>query len=66
MKVPLTGLADDLPRHRLLAVVLGRDRADHLGGKAVATVLKLELLVRQSKVHDPEDTTVQSNGYVQS
>ena len=50
-ELPLVGLAHDLVRDALLAVVLRRDRAHHLARELAAVLLPLEGLVTQAKVH---------------
>jgi hypothetical protein len=51
VEVPLAGGPDGLPRHALLAVVLRRDRPDHLAREAAAVGLELELFVVEPEIH---------------
>ena len=51
VELPLAGRLDDVPRHALLAVVLGGDRPDDLLGEPAAVALELELFVGEPEVH---------------
>jgi hypothetical protein len=52
VELPLAGLLDHVPRHALLAVVLGGHRADDLLGELVAVRLPFELFVSQAEIHE--------------
>src|SRR5436305_1302099 len=52
-QVPLASFPDDLPRHALLAIVLGRHGSDHLFRERAAVLLPLLLHVR-SEEHTSE------------
>jgi hypothetical protein len=51
VQLPLARRLDRLPRHGLVAVVLGRDRPDHLARELAAVGLKVALLVGQVEIH---------------
>ena len=51
VEAPLAGGLDGLPRHALVAVVLRRDRPDHLAREAARLVPELALFVVELEIH---------------